>query len=501
MPLMAEVVCRLAGVVKDYPGQRALDLDLLELTEGEVHALVGQNGAGKSTLVKVLAGAEQPSAGRIEIGGRAVELTSPAVAHRLGIAPVFQEMAVVPGASGYENANLGLPHPRWGPFVRWSALRRRTEAAASALGLSVRELRRTARSMSVAELQMVAICRGLLQDARLLLLDEPTASLTEHEVARLYAAIRDLARRGVAILYISHRLDEIGEIAQRVTVLRDGRRIATLPASAPRSQIVQLITGGIDEPASVTAPHHPGAMLLESRGLSVRAGTAPLDISLRSGEILGLAGLVGSGRTAIARTLAGLGRPVRVRLGGSELALRSPRAAVRAGIVFVPEDRRREGLLIGQSLAFNVTLASLHRLRLMWLFVNRRQERRVTADYVRRLSIRSRTVEQPVWQLSGGNQQKAVLARWMLRNPKVFIVDEPTVGLDVAARAEVHGILRDLANTGGGVIFVSSDLDELAAVADRALVVSRGTFVAELPKEHLTKAEILRHCYAVPEAA
>lgn len=500
---MTEAVCRLAGVVKDYPGQRALDLDELDLRRGEVHALVGQNGAGKSTLVKILAGAERPSAGEIELNGRPVQLSSPAEAHRLGIAPVFQEMAVVPAATGWENANLGLPYPRIGPFVRWSELRRRTVKAGLSLGLTAADLRREARTMSVAELQMIAICRGLLQDAQLVLLDEPTAALTEPEVERLYTVIRELVAGGVTVLYISHRLDEVAEIADRVTVLRDGRRIATLPAQTPRSQIVELITGGVREPASVIAPHPPASKaVLEARELRTPSGVE-VSLSLRSGEILGLAGLVGSGRTTIAGLLAGLATPTSgtLLLDGRPIRLGSPRAAVKHGIVFVPEDRRRQGLLIGQSVSFNISLASLGRLLRLGAFIDRRRERRLAQEYVTRLSIRCRSVDQPVWQLSGGNQQKTILARWMLRGARVFIVDEPTVGLDVAARAEVHGVLRELADGGAAVLFISSDLDELAVIADRAIVVREGHVVAELGRDRLSKAEILKQCYEVSEAA
>jgi ABC-type sugar transport system ATPase subunit len=490
---------------KTYPGGlEALKGIALDVEAGDFFVLMGQNGAGKSTLVKILAGAERPTSGTVEIQGRTVHLSSPAEAHRLGIAPVFQEMAVIPAATGWENANLGLPYPRLGPFVHWSELRRRTVRAGKALGLAAADFRREARTMSVAELQMIAICRGLLQDAQLVLLDEPTAALTEPEVERLHHVIRELAAAGVTVLYISHRLDEVVEIANRVTVLRDGRRIATLPGTTPRAEVVALITGGIDEPASVTAPHAPSSMaVLEARAIRPTPGGGEVSLALHGGEIVGLAGLVGSGRTTIAGLLAGLASPTggQLMLDGRSIRLGSPRAAVRRGIVFVPEDRRRQGLVISQSVSFNISLASLGRLRWLGAFVDRRRERRSTREYITQLSIRCRSGDQPVWQLSGGNQQKTVLARWMLRGARVFIVDEPTVGLDVAARAEVHGVLRTLADGGAAVLFISSDLDELATVVDRAIVLREGRVVAELGRERLSKTEILRHCYEVSEAA
>jgi ribose transport system ATP-binding protein len=498
-----EVVCRLTGVVKDYPGQRALDLDSLEIGRGEIHALVGQNGAGKSTLVKVLSGAEHPTRGRIELNGAEVRFASPADARRHGIAPVFQEMAMVPRLSGVENANLGLRYPRWGPFVRWHALQRRTREAAERLGITPADLRRPASELSVAQLQMIAICRGLLQDARLLLLDEPTASLTETEVQRLYEVIGDLTAHGVSVLYISHRLDEVEEIADRITVLRDGRRIATLDSGATRGDVVGLITGGDTYPE--TARHSEtqrSEVVLEARELEPVAGRA-VSFSLHRGEILGLAGLVGSGRTTLARTLSGARKTTggAMLLSGGIVRPESPRAAIQHGIVLVPEDRRREALFLRQSVAFNVSLASLGRLSRFRFWLSRRAERRSVTEFIRRLAIRTRSPEQPVWQLSGGNQQKTVLARWMMRGAQVFVVDEPTVGLDVGARAEVHGVLRHLADEGAGVLFISSDLDELAMVVDRALVLRRGRVVAELRGEQLTKAQMLRHCYEVSASA
>lgn len=496
------VVCRLAGVVKDFPGQRALELDELELLAGEVHALVGQNGAGKSTLVKILAGATRPSAGEVLIDGRPVHLRNPAEAGRAGVAAVFQEIAVVPNASVLENANLGLPMPRIGPIVRWRAMRARTRPVLERLGFGTADLARPARSMSVADLQLIAVCRGLLRQARLVLLDEPTASLTEREVERLNGVIRDLTSHGVAILYISHRLEEVADIADRITVLRDGRRIATVPPSTPRGELVRLMTGDVVEPERRVRPAIRSAEpVLAAHGLRSSSGIEA-SLELRPGEILGVAGLVGSGRTTVARMIAGLEAPVAgtLELEGRVVRITSPRRAVGEGIALVPEDRRRLGLLIGQSVGFNISLASLSRFARFGMLIDGRRERRAVDDYIDRLSIKTRSASQPVRQLSGGNQQKAVLARWMLRGARLFIADEPTVGLDVGARAEVHRVLRDLADNGAGVLFISSDFDELCLLADRALVMREGRVVTELAPPRLTKADILHHCYEVAEA-
>lgn len=496
------VVCRLAGVVKDYPGQRALELDELELRAGEVHALVGQNGAGKSTLVRILAGATHPSAGSIVLDGTPVRFASPADASRAGVASVFQELAVVANASVLENANLGVAPPRLGPFVNWRAMRARTLPMAERVGLRPDDLDRPAKSLSVADLQLVAICRGLLHRARLVLLDEPTAALTEREVQRLYEIIGDLTRGGAAVLYISHRLEEVAGIAQRITVLRDGRRVATVAPQTPRRELVRLMTGGIEERQAAERAAAPasGEVLVTVDQLQGRTTTAA-SFEIHRGEILGLAGLVGSGRTALARVLVGLDPRAggTLALGGQPVRLADARDAVRGGIVFVPEDRRRLGLVIGQSVGFNVTLASLRRFLRLGFWIDGRRERAGASEFIARLAIRCRGIGQPVRQLSGGNQQKVVLARWMLRGARLLVVDEPTVGLDVAARAEVHAILRGLAEDGVAILFISSDFDELCAVVDRALVMREGQVVAELGGTDLTKTAILDHCYRVAE--
>lgn len=497
------VICRLAGVVKDYPGQRALDLDVLELRTGKVHALVGQNGAGKSTLVRILSGATSPTAGQITLHDRPVVFDSPAAARAAGVAVVFQELSIVPNASALENANLGLPPPHRGPFIDWRRLRAQTVPVAQRVGLAAADLDRPAKTMSVADLQMLAICRALLHRARLLLLDEPTASLSEREVDRLFTIIRDLTASGVAVLYISHRLEEVAVLADQVTVLRDGQRVATLVGSTPALELVRLMTGGIaTAPVQRQVARRPGPMRVQLVDARAASGVG-LSLTLNEGEIVGVAGLVGSGRTTVARMVAGLERPAKGQLlvDGAVAPFSGPRDAVRAGVVFVPEDRRRLALIINQSVAFNITLPSLSRFARGGVWLDHRRLAAAAASSIDRLAIRCRGGGQPVRFLSGGNQQKTVLARWILHGARVLVVDEPTIGLDVAARAEVHRILRDLAANGAAVLFISSDFDELCSVVDRAVVIREGQAVANLAGDKLTKATVLRHCYQVAEAA
>lgn len=491
--------CRMSAVVKRYGGVTVLDLDELRLAPGEVHALVGHNGAGKSTLVKVLAGVTRPEEGRIQIAGDEVRFSGAAEAIEAGIAPVFQEIQVVPQRTALENANLGVPLPRVGPFVNKRALMRRTLTVAERVGLTRRQLETPAERLGVAALQRVAICRALQLDARVFIFDEPTASLSEAEVTKLFEVIRDLRASGAAVLYISHRLEELPVIADRITVMRDGRRIDTVPADLPRAQLVELMTGHPHEaPERSLAVVEGGEAeaVLVARGLGVRGGQS-LDFEVRAGELLGLFGLVGAGRSSVGRALVGA-QPVRhgaIELEGKTLRLRSPRGAALRGIGYIPDDRRRAGLVLDKDLAFNVALSPRPRFRRLGAFVDFRRERRATGELLDRLGIRSRGLDQPVRELSGGNQQKVLLGRWLMQGARVLVVDEPTAGLDIEAREEVYAILREMAANGAAIVFISSDLDEVVDVCDRVLVMRDHAIVAELSGSDIAKTTILNHCY------
>jgi ribose transport system ATP-binding protein len=490
--------CRLRAVVKRYAGVTALDLDELRLRAGEVHALVGHNGAGKSTLVKVLAGAVQPDAGEIVLGGETVHFSGPADAMAHGVAPVFQELLVVPQRTALENANLGVPLPKLGPLVRKRELLRRTLAVAERVGLTAEQLARPAEQLGVAALQRVAITRALQLDARVFIFDEPTASLSETEVRQLFAVIGSLKADGVAVLYISHRLEELPIIADRITVMRDGRRIDTVAGDLPRSELIELMTGHAHAapPVHVAPTEGTTKTVLAARDIGVRPGQS-VTFEARAGELLGITGLVGSGRSSIGRALVGA-QPLRhghIEFEGAPLKLRTPRDAARNGIGYIPDDRRRTGLVIDKGVAFNVALSHRPRFRRLGAFVDYPRERRATAELLERLEIRSRGLDQPVAELSGGNQQKVLLARWLLQGARALVVDEPTAGLDVEARAEVYAILRELAEGGATVIFISSDMEEVVEVCDRVLVMRDGALVAELTASAITKGAILHHCY------
>jgi ribose transport system ATP-binding protein len=491
--------CRMSAVVKRYGGVTVLDLDELRLAPGEVHALVGHNGAGKSTLVKVLAGVTRPDGGTIEIGGEEVRFSGAADAIKHGVAPVFQELLVVPQRTALENANLGVPLPRFGPFVNKREMMRRTLAVAERVGLTRAQLESPAERLGVAALQRVAICRALQLDASVFIFDEPTASLSEAEVSKLFEVIGDLRAGGAAVLYISHRLEELPVIADRITVMRDGRRIDTVASDLPRTELVELMTGHPHEEPdrSVAGAEESDAeVVLAARELGVRKGQS-IDFEARAGELLGFFGLVGAGRSSIGRALVGA-QPIRhgeLELAGEKLRLRSPRGAALRGIGYIPDDRRRAGLVLEKSLAFNVALSPKPRFRRLGAFVDFRRERRATAELLARLGIRSRGLDQAVGELSGGNQQKVLLARWLLQGARALVVDEPTAGLDVEAREEVYSILREMAANGAAIVFISSDVDEVVDVCDRVLVMRDHAIVAEMSGSAITKTTILNHCY------
>ncbi|GLW52073.1 sugar ABC transporter ATP-binding protein [Kitasatospora phosalacinea] len=477
------------GIDKGFAGVHALRGVGLTLRPGRVHALVGENGAGKSTLIKVLTGVHRPDAGKLELGGSEREFRTPLEAQRAGIASIHQEVNLVPMMSVARNLHLGREPRRRGLLD----LRRMNREAAEVLrryGVDA-DVTRPLRELGLGAQQMVALARAAGVDAEVVVMDEPTSSLEPHEVDTLFAVVRDLTARGTAVVYVSHRMDELYALCQDVTVLRDGRGVHTGPlADLPRRELVGLMLGRTlvaarERPARHT-PDADAPPALRARGLTVRHRVHGVGFDVHRGEVLGLGGLLGSGRSETAKAVVGaLGADAgRVEVDGRELTRRSPAAAIRAGVVLLPEDRKAEGLLPGRSVRENIVLAALPRLSRAGI-VSRARQDEVVERFVARLRIKAASPEQKVADLSGGNQQKVLLARWLCLAPKVLLLDEPTRGIDVGARAEVQALIDELAADGLGVLLVSSDAEELIAGSDRVLVLKDGTPVDELTGERV----------------
>ncbi|MCO6693422.1 MULTISPECIES: sugar ABC transporter ATP-binding protein [Streptomyces] len=488
----------MSGIAKSFPGVRALDGVDLEVAAGEVHCLLGQNGAGKSTLIKVLAGAHQPDEGTITWQGEPVTLKSPIAAMRLGIATIYQELDLVEGLSVAENVYLGHEPTSAGFVVKGGEARRRAAALLRRLGHPEIDAGTLVGDLSAAHQQIVSMARALSHDVRLIVMDEPSAALDPDEVANLFRIVSSLTAEGVAIVYISHRLEEIRQIGDRVTVLKDGRAVAqSLSADdTPTRDIVSLMTGRTVEYVFPPRPEHPApagtAPVLTVENLSREGEFEPLDLQVRPGEIVGLAGLVGSGRSEILETVYGARKPAtgRVAVDGNWLRTGSVRAAVRAGVGLAPEERKAQGLLMLESVTRNVSVSTLSRFsRAGW--VDRSRERADARAATRELSLRPDNPETPIRTLSGGNQQKAVLARWLLRGCRVLLLDEPTRGVDVGARAELYAVIRRLADDGLAVLLVSSEVPEVLGLADRVLVLREGRVVHEAPATELDEHRVL----------
>ena len=491
---MTAPLLEMQGIVKQFPGIRALDGVDLDVRPGEVHCLLGQNGAGKSTLIKVLAGAHQPDAGTISWRGEEISLSGPQAALSRGIATIYQELDLVPGLSVADNIFLGREHSRLG-ISRPAAANKAAAALLTRLGHP--EIRPTAEvgSLSAASQQMVSMARALSQDAQLIIMDEPSAVLDNEEVERLFEVIRDLTRHDVAVVYISHRLEEIRQIGDRITVLKDGRTVATgLPARETSTRdVITLMTGRTIE--YVFPERHPvpeGEPLLAVEDLGLAGTFSGVSFTVRPGEVVGLAGLVGSGRSEILETVYGARRASSgtVRIAGRTLRPGNVAAAVAAGVGLAPEERKSQGLLLGESVARNISIASLARFARAG-FVSRADERAAAREQVTALEVRPPDVDREVRTFSGGNQQKVVLARWLLRDCKVLLLDEPTRGVDVGARSEIYALVRDLADRGVAVVMVSSEIPEVLGLAHRVLVIAEGRVLAEEPAGALDEHRVL----------
>ncbi|MFB3826127.1 MAG: sugar ABC transporter ATP-binding protein [Bryobacteraceae bacterium] len=479
---------KLERISKTFGGVAALDGVSFEVLPGEIHALVGENGAGKSTLMNIASGVMRPDSGAIIWDGRPVAPAGPREAQDLGISFVHQELALAPQLSAAENVFLGR-HPARRGCVRWKEINQRAGELLRELGHDL-DPRRPAGELSIGEQQVVEIARALSFNARLIIMDEPTAPLSGHETARLLRVIARLKERGASVVYISHRLKEIYQGPDRVTVLRDGRRVACAPvADMPQDLLVRHMVGRDVKPRERRTPALAGAEALRVEGLTARGRFADVSLAVRYGEVCGLAGLVGAGRTDVLETIFGACRydGGRVFLNGREVRIRSPRDAIRHGVALVPDDRKGKGLIAGAPLAWNMALATQRRF-----VIRPRAEQDMARRMIGELRVRAAGPGQSVSELSGGNQQKVVLARWLLADAKIFLFDEPTRGVDVAAKAEIHELIRDLAARGAAVLLVSSELEEILQVADRILVMHRGRLAGEMTREDATEERIMK---------
>ncbi len=476
-------------VSKGFAGVRALaDVDF-DLNAGEVHALVGENGAGKSTLVKVLGGAVRPDAGEAVLDGAPLPFGDPLEARRRGLSLVYQELALAPHLSVADNVFLGRERGRL--WLRRADMRRAVRALLDELGADV-DPDAPARTLSVGYQQMVEIARALATEARVLMLDEATAALSAAEVERLFAVVRRLRARGLGIVFVSHRLDEVLAVADRVTVLRDGRRVASAAAGdVDRARLIRWMVGrDLTEEFPVRAPA-PGATVLDVRGLKAPPRLHDASLSVRAGEIVGLAGLVGAGRSSAALALVGARRATgEIRLDGQRVHFRSPAEAIAHGVVYVTEDRQARGLWPQMSAEANLTLASLGRLTRFGL-LSRPRERTLAAEAARRFDVRAASLAQPAAALSGGNQQKLLLARFLLEPRRLVVLDEPTRGVDVGARAEIYALIARLAAEGAAILLISSDLTEVLGLADRIVVMRDGRTVGTLVRAEATPERVM----------
>lgn len=480
------------GIDKAFPGVHALRGVDLDLHSGEVLALLGENGAGKSTLLKVLAGAHRPDAGTIAIDGQPVAFRDPVAAQRAGVAVIYQEFNLVPTLTARENLFLGKEASR--VFLARRDERQRARELFTRLGVDI-DPETFVRDLSVAQQQTVEIARALGSEARIVVMDEPSAALTPQEVSRLFGIIRDLKTRGIGVIYVSHRLEEVFTIADRVTVLRDGGHVATAPiADVTRDRLIEWMVG-----RTLESEFPPRTVTLGDERLQVRSlcrGDKVRDVSfaVRAGEVLGLTGLVGAGRTETARLIFGADRrdTGEIELDGEFLPLRSPREAIAAGICLLTEDRKAEGLVLDLSVRENFALPNLRKLSRL-TFVTQRRERSAIAGYIAALGIAVPGPEQPVRLLSGGNQQKVVLAKWLEANASVLIFDEPTRGIDVGAKYEIYKLINDLAAQGKAIVMISSELPEVLGMCDRILVMHEGRITGEITDvKHATQEQILR---------
>ena len=489
---MSEPILKLEGIAKSFPGVRALAGIDFDVRPGEVHALLGENGAGKSTLIKIMSGVYQPDAGSITLDGKPTAFASPQEAQKSGIATIYQELLLFPELTVAENIFMGhAPKGRFGA-IDWSATRERAREVLDSLDIRDLDVRAPVGQLSVGNRQRVEIAKALSHNARILIMDEPTAALTEHDVTRLFGIVRLLRARGVGVIYISHRLEEVFLLADRVTVLRDGEFVATKPVSATsHDDLIQMMVGRRIDQLFPKAEAKRGAVVLELENVFRAPMTKGVSLKLHAGEILGIAGLVGSGRSELAEVIFGMTPAEKgtIRVDGKPVTIRSASDAKHLGIAYVPEDRGRQGLVRPMPVSQNVSLASLSKVARN-SFIDRKAENALAEKSVKEFQIRASGIGQIVGKLSGGNQQKVGLSKWLATKPRILIMDEPTRGIDVGAKAEIHRMMSEFAQAGMAIIMISSELPEVMGMSDRILVMRAGRLVAEASRAEATQAAI-----------
>ncbi|MBS3783314.1 MAG: sugar ABC transporter ATP-binding protein [Anaerolineae bacterium] len=484
---------QMKNISKAFPGVQALERVTFEVDCPEIHALVGENGAGKTTLMKILTGALHQDEGQITLRGETVAIRAPSDAQTLGISMIHQELSLIPYLTVGQNIYLGRePGARIAGVIDWSTLYERAQQWLERLNLDV-EARAEVQGLSIAQQQMVEVAKALSLDADLIVMDEPTSALTDRETDVLFEVMRSLREEGVSLIFISHRLGEVFEIADRVTVLRDGQLIGTTAiAETDEDEVVRMMVGRELGEMYPQAKGERQEIVLEAVNLSEGHELHGVDLTLHAGEILGVAGLVGAGRTAVAETLFGV-RPAvtgEVRLNGERVRINSPGEAIKRGMGLVPEDRKQQGLFMNMTVRENIVISALD-LVTRWGFLDASRARELASRFVERLDIRTPSLRQRARNLSGGNQQKVIIARWLTLKPQVLILDEPTRGIDVGAKAEIHALMSQLAQDGVGVLMISSELPEILGVSDRILVMHEGRIVGEFMRDEATQDEIM----------
>src|SRR6185503_2227060 len=487
------MLLRAIDISKSYDGVDALESATFELRAGEVHALVGENGAGKTTLIKIISGAVVADGGSLELDGVLISENSPGCAKSLGITAIYQEPALFAELTVAENIAFGVDNQSLWRRVDWTKRRHRASELLIEVGARI-SVDAEAGELTMPQQQLVEIARAIGAKSRILIMDEPTASLSREETENLYRVINKLREQGVGIIYITHRLEELSIIADRVTVLRDGQVVGTYEmAQTTRQELIRLMVGRELSAIFPKREVERGEVALELRGVSNRAtGLTNVDLSVHRGEIVGLAGLVGAGRTELARIIFGLDHADggEIRLHGKAVRINTPADAINCGIAYVPEDRRRQGVILEMPVSANITLASLRQLKSLGGF-DFQLEKQIAGDYVQRFAIKTPSVFSPVSTLSGGNQQKVALSRWLATKPSVLILDEPTQGIDVGAKAEIHSLIGDLASEGMAILMISSDLPEILGMSDRIAVMHAGTIVGTVDRADATQQQII----------